>query len=79
MRPGSSFLNALNSVDESWGTPRYATWWSPCDEFVNPQTSPILSGAANTETACLEHSAVHEDLTVYTQVRDLVKQTRYGL
>src|SRR4029078_6537087 len=28
MRPSSSFLTALNSGDESWGTPRYATWWS---------------------------------------------------
>lgn len=79
MRPGSSFLNALNSVDETWGRPRYATWWSPCDEFVDPQTSPILSGAVNTQTACLEHSAVHDDLTVYMQVRDWVRLTPYGL
>ncbi len=29
MRPNSSFLNALNKKDETPGTPRYATWWSP--------------------------------------------------
>ncbi len=79
MRPGSAFLNALNSVDETWGKSRYATWWSPCDEFVNPQSSTILSGAVNTQTACLEHSVLHEDLTVYMQVRDWVKLTPYGL
>lgn len=79
MRPGSTFLNALNSVDETWGTPRYATWWSPCDEFVIPPSSTILNGATNTETACLEHSELHEDMTVYTQVRDWVKLTPYGL
>src|SRR5215213_5502950 len=32
MRPYSSFVTRLNSTDESWGTPRYRTWWTPCDE-----------------------------------------------
>jgi triacylglycerol lipase len=79
MRPYSSFLTKLNSTDETWGTPRYATWWSSCDEVIYPQTSAQLSGAVNTQTACLRHSQLHEDYTVYTQVRDLVKQTPYGL
>ncbi|MGH2362040.1 MAG: esterase/lipase family protein, partial [bacterium] len=43
MIPGSSFLNALNSGDETPGAPRYGTWWSPCDELINPDTSTILS------------------------------------
>jgi triacylglycerol lipase len=74
MYPNSSFLNALNVDDETWGTPRYATWWSPCDEVINPHSSTPLSGAANTQTACLSHSQLHEDATVYAQVRDWVNQ-----
>jgi triacylglycerol lipase len=73
MRQGSSFLKALNSGDETPGTVTYGTWWSPCDEVINPDSSVALSGATNTETACLEHSALHEDATVYAQVRDFVR------
>jgi triacylglycerol lipase len=73
MRQGSSFLNALNSGDETPGAVNYRTWWSPCDEVINPDSSVSLSGATNTQTACLEHSALHEDATVYGQVRDFVR------
>jgi triacylglycerol lipase len=79
MRPYSSFVTKLSATDETWGTPRYATWWSACDEVIYPQTSAKLSGAVNTQTACLRHSDLHENFTVYTQVRDLVKQTPQGL
>ena len=76
MRPNSPFLNTLNSTDETPGAPRYATWWSSCDEVIIPQTSTPLSGATNNKTAaCLRHAALHEDLTVYTQVRDWVHPT----
>src|SRR5512133_2836241 len=61
MRPYSSFLTKLNSTDETWGTPRYATWWSPCDEVIYPQKSAKLSGGAiNNQTACIRHSDLHE-------------------
>jgi len=73
MRSGSSFLNALNSGDETPSTPRYATWWSPCDEVINPDTSTILIGAANTQTSCLSHSGVKDSATVYAQVREFVR------
>jgi triacylglycerol lipase len=73
MRPGSSFLNALNSGDETPGAVHYGTWWSPCDEVINPDTSTILSGATNTQTACLSHSGVKESATVYAQVREFVR------
>jgi len=79
MRPYSTFVTKLNATDETWGTPRYATWWSGCDEVIYPQTSAKLSGAVNTQTACLKHSDLHENFTVYTQVRDLVNQTPQGL
>ena len=69
MRLNSSFITSLNAVDETWGPARWATWWSACDEVIIPQTSTILSGATNTQTACLQHSDLHEDLTVYTQVK----------
>lgn len=73
MRPNSSFLTQLNAKDETPGrTPRYATWWSSCDNVIVPQTSTKLSGASNTETACMDHSSLHEDFTVYTEVRSWV-------
>lgn len=77
--PYGTFTTKLNATDETWGTPRYATWWSACDEVIYPQKSVILSGATNTQTACLKHSQLHEDYTVYTQVREWVRQTRYGV
>jgi triacylglycerol lipase len=74
MRVGSSFLNALNSGDE---TPdvgvNWMTWWSPCDEIINPDSSVALNGATNTQTACISHSSLHEDATVYAQVREAVR------
>lgn len=75
MRPYSSFLTKLNATDETWGAPRYGTWWSSCDEVIYPQTSAKLSGAVNTQTACLRHSQLHEDVTVYNQVSQFVHPT----
>ena len=73
MRPGSAFLLALNADDETPGTPRYATWWSACDQVTTPQESVVLTGAVNTQTACLQHSQLYLDAAVYQQVRDWVK------
>jgi triacylglycerol lipase len=72
MRLNSSFLASLNDVDETWGRAHYATWWSNCDEVILPRKSTILSGATNNQTACLDHSELHEDLTVYGQVKGWV-------
>jgi triacylglycerol lipase len=72
MRPGSTYLTALNANDETPGAPRYATWWSACDAVIDPDNSVPLAGATNTQTACLSHSALMSDATVYAQVRDLV-------
>lgn len=69
MRPNSSFLNALNRKDETPGSSRYATWWSPCDEVINPRNSALLSGAINNQTACIRHSDLHENVTVYSQIK----------
>ncbi|MDP9178464.1 MAG: Ig-like domain-containing protein [Gemmatimonadota bacterium] len=73
MRPGSAFLTELNAGDETPGTPRYATWWSACDQVTTPQQSVVLAGATNTQTACLQHSQLYVDATVYQQVRDWIK------
>ena len=73
MIPGSSFLNQLNSGDETPGAVNYATFWSPCDELINPDQSVILSGATNTQTACMAHSDLRTDANVYTGVRNFVQ------
>jgi triacylglycerol lipase len=72
MIPGSSFLNNLNSGDETPGAVNYGTFWSSCDELINPDTSTILSGATNTNVGCLSHSGVKDSAAVYAQVRDFV-------
>ena len=74
MRPNSTFLKNLNAVDETPGLPRYATWWSDCDGVISPASSTPISGATNTKTACLSHSALYSDVTVYGQVRGYVHQ-----
>ena len=73
MRPKSTFLNQLNAGDETPGAVRYGTWWSPCDEIINPHTSVILTGATNTETECISHVALTTNEKVYTQVREFVR------
>jgi triacylglycerol lipase len=73
MRIGSSFLTALNSGDETPGLVNYRTWWSPCDSVINPDSSVSLSGAINTQTACVSHTSLHTDATIYGQVRDFVR------
>lgn len=72
MRPGSEFLTSLNGGDETPGSTRYATWWSGCDELVQPPQSTVLSGAQNTETACLGHAGMFTE-QIYQQVRDFIR------
>ena len=73
MRIGSKFLTELNAGDETPGAVNYGTWWSPCDEFINPDESVILSGATNTKTACISHLALVSNETVYKEVREFIK------
>jgi triacylglycerol esterase/lipase EstA (alpha/beta hydrolase family) len=73
MRVGSTFLKELNEGDETPGIVNYGTWWSPCDSIINPDSSVALTGATNTETACISHTALTTDETVYSQVREFVK------
>ena len=73
MRVNSKFLGELNAGDETPGAVNYGTWWSPCDEIINPDSSVAVSGATNTKTACISHAALRTDATVYSQVREFVK------
>jgi triacylglycerol lipase len=73
MRPNSTFLNELNAGDETPGSVHYATWWSPCDEIINPHESVKLTGATNTETECISHVALTTNEKVYVGVREFVK------
>ncbi|MEU8773423.1 alpha/beta fold hydrolase [Streptomyces sp. NPDC048606] len=72
MRPVSSFLAALNSGDETPGSPRYATWRSPWDSIVKPEESVALAGALNTRASCVQHTSFPTDAAVYREVRDHV-------
>jgi len=72
MKPKSSFLTALNSVDETPGAVRYRTWWSACDTTINPDSSVSLVGAINTKTACIGHSDMLTNDTVFIQVEDFL-------
>lgn len=72
MIPGSGFLNNLNAGDETPGAVNYGTFWSSCDEVINPDSSTLLSGATNVGVGCLGHSALRTDANVFTQVRNFV-------
>jgi len=69
---GSAFLVALNGGDETPGLTRYATWRSPCDVTINPDQSVVLTGATNTESACIAHIEFLAHTPTYAQVRDFV-------
>lgn len=73
MTTGSSFLTALNSGDETPGSVSYATYWSNCDEAINPDSSALLSGATNVGVGCISHTDINNDQGVYEQVRDFVQ------
>lgn len=73
MRPRSAFLTALNEGDETPGAVNYGTWWSSCDEIINPDESVLLTGARNTETGCVGHIALTSNAAVFAGVREFVR------
>lgn len=72
MRYGSPFLNQLNSGDPTPGSVNYGTFWSRCDEIINPDNSTVLNGARNTEVGCVGHLGLLGSWDVYTRVRSFV-------
>jgi triacylglycerol lipase len=73
MRPNSTFLRELNREDETPGAVSYGTWWSSCDEFINPDESVLLTGATNTEAGCVTHVGLTSNARVFEQVRTFVR------
>jgi triacylglycerol lipase len=73
MRIGSTFLRELNATDETPGAVNYGTWWSSCDEIINPDESVLLSGATNTEAGCVSHVGLTSDSRVFTGVKEFVR------
>jgi triacylglycerol esterase/lipase EstA (alpha/beta hydrolase family) len=69
MYPGSSFITTLSAGDETPGSTRYATWYSPCDGIIVPYTSTALSGATNNYVACQTHLGYLTDTAILNQVR----------
>jgi triacylglycerol lipase len=74
MVPGSSVLDTLARDFRADGAVRFATWWSPCDPVIVPSGAATIPGAQNTETACLGHSDLKSDATVFGQVARFVGQ-----
>ncbi|MFF3646599.1 lipase family alpha/beta hydrolase [Streptomyces sp. NPDC002564] len=69
MTPGSYVTDRLAAGDETPGTVAYATWWSRCDEVINPDSSVPLQGAANHPAGCLAHNDLLGDDGVSQGVR----------
>ncbi|MFF5971265.1 esterase/lipase family protein [Streptomyces sp. NPDC012769] len=69
MTPGSWVQKRLAEGDETPGPVAYATFWSDCDEVINPDDSVPLTGAANHPAGCLDHNALLGDAAVAEGVR----------
>ncbi|WP_327283289.1 MULTISPECIES: triacylglycerol lipase [unclassified Streptomyces] len=72
MTPGSYVVKNLNSGDETPGAVKYATFWSNCDEVVNPDSSVPLAGAANTPVGCIKHNDLLGDDATSAGVRSFL-------
>ncbi|MFI6942901.1 esterase/lipase family protein [Streptomyces sp. NPDC050418] len=73
MTPGSYVQDGLAEDDETPGSVSYATFWSNCDEVINPDSSVPLAGATNVAAGCLEHNDFLGDDAVSKGVRDFVR------
>jgi triacylglycerol lipase len=73
MRVGSTFVRELNATDETPGAVNYGTWWSSCDEIINPDESVLLSGATNTAAGCVTHVGLTSNATVFSGVKEFVR------
>ncbi|MFI9209343.1 esterase/lipase family protein [Streptomyces sp. NPDC053253] len=72
MTPGSYVQKGLAAGDETPGAVRYATWWSNCDEVINPDNSVPLTGATNNAAGCLAHNDLLGDDAVSQGVRSFL-------
>ncbi|MEV7419503.1 triacylglycerol lipase [Streptomyces sp. NPDC089919] len=72
MTPGSWVVGKLAEGDETPGPVAYATFWSNCDEVINPDSSVPLSGASNVAAGCLKHNDLLGDPGVAAGVRSFL-------
>ncbi|SNS12075.1 hypothetical protein SAMN06264365_110165 [Actinoplanes regularis] len=72
MYPGSSFITTLSAGDETPGSTKYGTWYSPCDGIIIPYTSTVLSGATNNYVACQTHIGYLTDTVTLAQIRSFL-------
>ena len=73
MLPGSRFLGKLNAGDETPGRVAYATWRSPCDHIIDPESSVAVAGAVNHELGCVSHLSFVTDGGVFAQVEQFIR------
>ncbi|MFD5890831.1 esterase/lipase family protein [Streptomyces sp. NPDC060334] len=73
MTPGSYVVKNLAAGDETPGAVAYATFWSNCDEVVNPDDSVPLTGATNTPVGCLGHNDLLGDDATSAGVRAFLR------
>jgi triacylglycerol lipase len=74
MIPGSSFLNTLNSGDETPGTVHYTAIYAYMDELVQPYwNAKLYDGATNKGKWWVGHIGLLFDYTVAKWTRDAVK------
>lgn len=73
MTPNSYVQRKLAEGDETPGAVRYSTWWSNCDEVINPDDSVPLAGAVNNGAGCLDHNALLGDDAVSAGVRAFLR------
>ncbi|MFJ5550533.1 esterase/lipase family protein [Streptomyces sp. NPDC093225] len=72
MTPGSWVVGHLAEGDETPGAVAYATFWSNCDEVVNPDGSVPLAGATNVGVGCLKHNDLLGDAAVARGVQEFL-------
>lgn len=72
MYPGSSFLTTLATGDETPGSVKYATWYSPCDGVIIPYTSTALNGATNDYVACESHLTYLTNTVIHSAVHNFL-------
>ncbi|MGT0250589.1 esterase/lipase family protein [Burkholderia pyrrocinia] len=73
MTPGSYVIKHLNDKIEAPDPIHYWTFWSNCDEQINPTESTMLTGATNIQIECLRHNDFLTNPTVSTKVRAILK------
>lgn len=72
MRPGSRFLQDLNTGDGRWGEVEVFSFWTPLDLVVVPATSSVLEGAHNQAfRVALHHQMLSDDRVIEAVIQAL--------